>query len=66
MTNNTTDKKVGGPEPSEEEFGADRTQRCVDLMRPEVKALLGLPLKDKVKKTEEIKVDRRVTIEING
>ena len=47
-------KNMRESEPSEEEFGADRTQRCIDLMRPEVKALLNLPLKKKIKKTEEI------------
>jgi phosphoadenosine phosphosulfate reductase len=48
------EKEVKNVEPSAEEFGADRTQRCIDLMRPEVKALLNLPLSEKVKKTEEI------------
>ncbi len=41
-------------EPSVEEFGSDRTQRCIDLMRPEVKALMNLPLDEKVKRSEEI------------
>jgi len=41
-------------EPSAEEFGADRTQRCIDLMRPEVRKLLGLSLDDKIKETEKI------------
>lgn len=41
-------------EPSVEEFGSDRTQRCIALMKPEVKALLYLPLDEKIKKTEEI------------
>ncbi len=54
MTNNEADKNIQGLKPSEEEFGADRTQRCIDLMRPEVKELLNLPLKDKIEKTEEI------------
>ena len=40
--------------PSAEEFGADRTQRCIDLMRPEVKKLMKLTLVQKVKKSEEI------------
>jgi phosphoadenosine phosphosulfate reductase len=40
--------------PTEEEFGSDRTQRCVDLMKPEVRELLDLPLDQKIKKTEEI------------
>lgn len=47
-------KNIKEVEPSEEEFGADRTQRCIELMRPEVRALLDLPLKKKVQKTEEI------------
>lgn len=54
MPDNITDKNIRGTEPSEEEFGADRTQRCVDLMRPEVKALFGLSLEEKIKKSEEI------------
>lgn len=37
-----------------EEFGSDRTQRCIDLMRPEVRSLLYLPLEKKIKKTKEI------------
>lgn len=37
-----------------QEFGADRTQRCIDLMRPEVRSLLDLPLEKKIKKTKEI------------
>ncbi len=40
--------------PSEEEFGSDRTQRCIDLMRPEVRKLLNLSLDKKIKKSEEI------------
>lgn len=36
------------------EFGSDRTQRCIDLMRPEVRALLKLSLEKKIKKTKEI------------
>jgi phosphoadenosine phosphosulfate reductase len=47
---NTTKKE----EPNESEFGSDRTQRCIELMRPEVRALLNLPLDQKVKKSEEI------------
>lgn len=39
---------------TEEEFGSDRTQRCIDLMRPEVKALMNLPLERKIKKSQEI------------
>jgi phosphoadenosine phosphosulfate reductase len=54
MPKHITDKNIREPEPNEEEFGADRTQRCIDLMRPEVRALLDLPLKKKIKKTEEI------------
>ena len=41
-------------EPSVEEFGADRTQRCIELMRPEVRKLLDLPLEEKIKETEKI------------
>ena len=37
-----------------EEFGSDRTQRCIDLMRPEVRSLLHLSLEKKIKKTKEI------------
>lgn len=37
-----------------EEFGSDRTQRCIDLMRPEVRTLLNLSLEKKIKKTKEI------------
>lgn len=37
-----------------EEFGSDRTQRCIDLMRPEVRSLLNLSLEKKIKKTKEI------------
>lgn len=48
------DTKPESMEPSKEEFGADRTQRCIELMRPEVRALIDLPLDQKVKKTEEI------------
>lgn len=47
-------KETKRSEPSSEEFGADRTQRCIDLMRPEVRKLLSLPLDKKIKKTEEI------------
>jgi len=54
MPNNIKNKNIKEVEPSEEEFGADRTQRCVDLMRPEVRALFDLPLKKKIQKTEEI------------
>lgn len=54
MPNHITKKSIKELEPSEEEFGVDRTQRCIDLMRPEVRALFNLPLKKKIKKTEEI------------
>ncbi len=37
-----------------EEFGSHRTQRCIDLMRPEVRSLLNLSLEKKIKKTKEI------------
>ncbi len=40
--------------PSEDEFGSDRTQRCIDLMRPEVRKLMKLTLAQKIKKSEEI------------
>lgn len=46
---NETDMKA-----TKEEFGSDRTQRCIDLMRPEVRALLDLPLDKKVAKSSEI------------
>ncbi len=49
-----SDKNKKDMKATEEEFGSDRTQRCIDLMRPEVRALLDLPLSQKVKKTEEI------------
>ena len=51
---NISKKNMRKSEPSEEEFGADRTQRCIDLMRPEVRALLDFPLKEKIKRTEKI------------
>lgn len=41
-------------EPSKEEFGEQRTQRCIELMRPEVRALLDLSFEEKIKKSEEI------------
>jgi len=41
-------------QPSKEEFGADRTQRCIDLMRPEVKKLMNLPLEKKIKISKQI------------
>ena len=37
-----------------EEFGSHRTQRCIDLMRPEVRSLLNLSLEKKIKKTKKI------------
>lgn len=40
-----------------EEFGSDRTQRCIDLMKPEVRSLLNLSLEKKIKKTKEIITD---------
>lgn len=36
------------------EFGTDRTQRCIDLMKPEIRVLLTLSLDKKIKKTKEI------------
>src|SRR5271157_478825 len=41
-------------EPTDAEFGEGRTERCIELMRPEVRKLLNLPLDEKVKKSEEI------------
>jgi phosphoadenosine phosphosulfate reductase len=40
--------------PSVEEFGSDRTQRCIELMKPEVRALMNISLDAKVKKSKEI------------
>ena len=37
-----------------DEFGSDRTQRCIDLMRPEIRDLLNISLESKIKKTKEI------------
>ena len=37
-----------------EEFGLNRTQRCIDLMLPEVRSLLNLSLEKKIKKTQKI------------
>jgi phosphoadenosine phosphosulfate reductase len=44
----------GVPKPTADEFGTDRTQRCVELMSPEVRALYKLPFEEKVKKSHEI------------
>ncbi|MGD0728659.1 MAG: phosphoadenosine phosphosulfate reductase family protein [Candidatus Micrarchaeaceae archaeon] len=41
-------------QPKEDEFGSDRTQRCIDLMKPEIRALLNSSLDEKIKKTDEI------------
>lgn len=35
-------------------FTSQRTQRCIDLMKPEVKVLVNLPLSDKVAKSKEL------------
>jgi phosphoadenosine phosphosulfate reductase len=37
-----------------DKFTQERTQRCIDLMRPEVKALVNLSLNEKIKKSQEI------------
>jgi phosphoadenosine phosphosulfate reductase len=50
MKENDTKKE----EPTDAEFGAARTERCIELMRPEVRKLLSLSLDDKIKKSEEI------------
>lgn len=42
------------PKSLAEEFGSDRTQRCIDLMRSEVRSLLNLPLEKKIKETKKI------------
>ena len=49
MTAKANDMKA-----TEKEFGADRTERCIELMKPEVRAMIDWPLSKKVKKTEEI------------
>ena len=41
-------------EPSDAEFGEGRTERCIELMRPEVRKLLTLSLDEKIKETEKI------------
>ncbi|MBU3906877.1 MAG: phosphoadenosine phosphosulfate reductase family protein [Nanoarchaeota archaeon] len=38
----------------EQRFTKERTDRCVDLMRPEARALVDLSLDEKVKKSQEI------------
>ncbi len=40
--------------PPADEFGSDRTQRCIDLMKPEIKAMIDWPLEKKVKKSREV------------
>jgi len=35
-------------------FTAKRTDRCIELMKPEVRALIDLPLEKKIKKSQEI------------
>jgi 3'-phosphoadenosine 5'-phosphosulfate sulfotransferase (PAPS reductase)/FAD synthetase len=35
-------------------FTAERSQRCIELMRPEIRALVHLPLESKVQKSKEI------------
>ncbi len=39
---------------NEGRFTKERTKRCEDLMRPEAKELLDLPLDEKIKKSQEI------------
>lgn len=36
------------------DFSEARTQNCVELMRPEVREMLELPLEEKIKRTEQI------------
>lgn len=50
MKRKVTSKK----EDLKEEFGSVRTLRCIELMRPEVRALFDLPLEKKIRKTKEI------------
>ncbi len=47
-------KHTTKPNTLADEFGTGRTVRCIELMRPEVRALLNLPLEKKIKKTKEI------------
>ena len=39
---------------NKERFTKERGKRCEDLMRPEAKALLDLPLDEKIKKSQEV------------
>jgi phosphoadenosine phosphosulfate reductase len=49
----TKDEMHANSQPADE-FGSDRTKRCIDLMRPEVREMLNLPLDKKVAKSIEI------------
>lgn len=46
--------EVYAKSPPADEFGVDRTQRCIDLMRPEIRAMINWPLEKKIKKSQEI------------
>lgn len=37
-----------------DKFTSDRTQRCIELMKPEIRQLVKLPLKEKIKKSQEV------------
>ena len=37
-----------------DKFTQERTQRCIDLMRPEIRAMINWPLEKKIKKSQEI------------
>lgn len=37
-----------------DKFTSQRTQRCIDLMKPEVRALVHIPLQQKIEKSKEI------------
>lgn len=36
------------------QFTSERTQRCIELMKPEIRPLVDLPLKEKIEKTKEV------------
>jgi phosphoadenosine phosphosulfate reductase len=46
--------EVYAKSPPADEFGVDRTQRCIDLMAPEIRAMINWPLEKKVRKSTEI------------
>jgi phosphoadenosine phosphosulfate reductase len=48
------DKKFVEENKLEDRFTAKRTDRCIELMRPDVRALMDLPLEKKIKKSQEI------------